>query len=102
MAASEALTKQRRVRRSENEWRELFARFDQSGQTREAFCAEQGIVLSSFIRWRKKLRTGVRTAPVVAPDPVFVELTSKHEASPWEVELELSAGVVLRLRRAAC
>ncbi len=102
MTTSVIAAKQRRVRRSESEWRELFARFDQSGQTREAFCAEHGIVLSSFIRWRKKLRTGVCTAPVVAPDPVFVELTSKHEASPWEVELELSAGVVLRLRRAAC
>ncbi len=102
MTTSVIAAKQRRVRRSEGEWRELVARFEQSGQTREAFCAEQGIVLSSFIRWRKKLRNGFARPPVAVPDPVFVELTSKHEASPWEVELELSAGVVLRLRRAAC
>ena len=102
MTTSVIAGKQRRVRRSEDEWRELFARFDQSGQTREAFCAEHGIVLSSFIRWRKKLRPGVRTTPMAAPDPVFVELTSKREAVHWDVELELGAGVVLRLRRAAC
>ncbi len=102
MTASETLTKQRRVRRSEAEWRKLFARFEQSDQTREAFCAEQGIVLSSFLRWRKKLRDGLPRLPVAVPDPVLVELTSKGEASGWDVELELGAGVVLRLRRAAC
>ena len=95
-------TRQRRVRRSESEWREIFERFDQSGVTREAFCAEHGIVLSSFIRWRKKLRPDVGSAPVSVPEPVFVELTPQGEASPWEVELELGAGVVLRLRRAPC
>jgi len=102
MATSVISTRQRRVRRSEGEWRELFARFDESGVTREAFCAEHGIVLSSFIRWRKKLRPGVPSLPAASHDPVFVELTSKREASPWEVELELGAGMVLRLRRAAC
>ena len=91
-------TRQRRVRRSTGEWREIFERFDHSGVTREAFCAEHGIVLSSFIRWRKKLQT----APMAVPEPVFVELTGKREAAPWEVELELGAGVVLRLRRAPC
>ncbi len=91
-------TRQRRVRRSEGEWREIFDRFDQSGVTREAFCAEHGIVLSSFMRWRKKLRS----SPVAAHEPVFVELTPQGEASPWEVELELGAGVMLRLRRAPC
>lgn len=95
-------TKQRRVRRSEAEWRQLFARFDQSGQTREAFCAEHGIVLSSFIRWRKKLRQGLSRPPVAVHDPVFVELTSTREEPHWDVELELGGDVVLRLRRSAC
>ena len=96
------ISDKRRVRRSESEWREIFGRFDQSPLTREAFCAEHGIVLSSFIRWRKKLRAGVGSSPVAAYEPVFVELTPKREASPWEVELELGAGVRLRLRRPAC
>ena len=102
MTTSVIPTKQRRVRRSESEWRELFARFEQSGQTGEAFCAEHGIVLSSFLRWRKKLRPSARIAPMAAHEPLFVELTSKREAAHWEVELELGGGIVLRLRRAAC
>ena len=95
-------TRPRRVRRSESEWREIFNRFDESTLTPEAFCAEHGIVVSSFIRWRKKLRPGLGASSVVAHDPVFVELTPEGEASPWEVELALGAGVVLRLRRAPC
>ena len=46
--ATGTLSKVRRVRRSEAEWRELFTRFDESDQTRERFCAEQDLVLSSF------------------------------------------------------
>ncbi len=98
MTTAVIATRQGRVRRSESEWREIFRRFDESALTPEAFCAEHDIVLSSFIRWRKKLQA----APVAAPEPMFVELTPKHEATPWEVELELGTGVVLRLRRAPC
>jgi hypothetical protein len=61
MAESGTLSRVRRVRRSEAEWGELFARFDESAQTRERFCAEQDVVLSSFIRWWKKLRQSVAT-----------------------------------------
>ncbi len=100
MTTAAIATRQRRVRRSESEWREIFRRFDESALTPEAFCAEHDIVLSSFIRWRKKRRVGL--SPAAAPEPVFVELTGKREATPWEVELELGTGVVLRLRRAPC
>ena len=50
----------------------------------------------------KKLRPDVGSVPASVHEPVFVEMTPKPEASPWEVELELSAGVVLRLRRVPC
>jgi hypothetical protein len=102
MTESKTLNKRRRIQRSESEWRALFTRFDQSGQTRETFCAEQGVVLSSFLRWRRKLRPGSRRPPVVVNDPVFVELPSKREAPHWDVELELGGAVVLRLRHLAC
>ena len=101
MTESNTSTKRRRVRRSEAEWRGLFARYEQSGQTREQFCADQGVVLSSFTRWRQKLRAASCNPPAAAPEAVFVELTS--EAAPhWDVELQLGAGVVLRLRQPAC
>lgn len=99
--ATGTLSKMRRVRRSEVEWRELFARFDESAQTREAFCTEQDVVLSSFIRWWKKLRQSPRSEAAAVQNPVFVELTSEHEPR-WDVELQLGAGVVLRLMRPAC
>ena len=102
MTKSKTVNKRRRIRRSESEWRELLTRFDQSGQTREAFCAEHGVVLSSFILWRRKLHPGARRLPAVVPDPVFVELASKREEPHWDVELELGATVVLRLRQSAC
>ena len=101
MTGTGTLSKVRRVRRSEVEWRELFTRFDESDQTRERFCAEQGVVLSSFIRWWKKLRQSPRSQAAVVQGPVFVELTSEHEPR-WDLELQLGAGVVLRLMRPGC
>jgi hypothetical protein len=102
MTESKTLNKRRRVRRSEAEWRELFTRFDHSGQTREAFCAAHGVVVSSFMRWRRKLRPVSRRPPAVVYEPVFVELAAEREAPHWDVELELGAGVVVRLRQSAC
>lgn len=40
----------------EQAWRELFARFDASGQSIEEFCSRHGIGRSSFGRWRARLR----------------------------------------------
>jgi len=101
MTNATVVSKKKRVRRSEAEWQDLFARFEQSGHSREVFCAEQGVVLSSFIRWWKKLRPSRPQQPAVVEEPVFVELGTGRELH-WEVELQLGAGVVLRLRRLGC
>lgn len=102
MTGTIATTKRRWVRRSEHEWRELLARFEQSGQTQEQFCADQDLVLSSFTRWRQKLRSASQGQPTAAAEALFVELSSESAEQRWDVELELGAGVVLRLRRAPC
>ena len=96
---------QRRIRRSREEWQVLVARFEESGQTREQFCAEMGIGESTLRRWCSRL--GERTLPSVSQAPVFVQLPSEQKRSgtggqPREVELQLDAGVLLRLRRAPC
>lgn len=93
---------QRRTRRNREQWRSLVSRFQESGQTREAFCAETGISVSTLRRWCSRFREQSR--PALPHAPVFVELPaeeSKTGASvqPWEMELQLGAGVVLRLRR---
>ena len=95
--------KRRRVRRTEAQWRELVARFEASGQSRAAFCAEQGVVASSFARWCQRLRRAACQHSAVVADSVFVELAAGRDGiAHWDVELELGAGMVLRLRRPVC
>ncbi len=91
-----------RVRRSRAQWRALFARFKQGEQTREQFCIEQGISLSSFDRWRTKLHKPPLAQAVISEEPMFVELTPETRSpatSAWDVELQLGTDVFLRLRR---
>lgn len=98
-------TIQRRIRRSPDQWREIMARFERSGQTREQFCTEQGLGLSTFSRWRRSLSREVPVAPAHSDDALFVELARAAPEPPaqaWDVELQLGAGVCLRLRQSAC
>lgn len=104
----------RAVRRNPLEWRDLMDAYARSGQTRKQFCAREQLALSTFDWWQRRLRaeSGAPT-PQRRPAsrglkaaPLFVELAPgrKPESTPlpaWEVELELGAGVVLRLRRGA-
>lgn len=96
---------QRRIRRDQEQWRDLIAQFERSGQTRGQFCAEHNLGISTFSRWRQRLR---RTTPTPLPDngeALFLELEPPPSASlsqAWEVELELGAGMILRLRRSGC
>ena len=100
----------RRARRTAAQWRKLIERFDRSGQTRGNFCTANGLALSTFDLWRRKLGEAQAPADEAHPESLFVELTNATESpgsrtavgtGAWEVELELGAGVVLRLRRAA-
>ena len=99
-----------RARRTAAQWQELVERFERAGQTRSGFCAAHGLALSTFDLWRRKLRTRPATAHEPPPEALFVELTHPAQTpasfpsagtGAWEVELELGAGVVLRVRRAA-
>ena len=98
-----------RSRRSAAQWRKLIERFEGSGQTRGKFCSANGLALSTFDLWRRKLGGTQTQVDEAHRESLFVELTNATEAAgsrmaagtgAWEVELELGAGVVLRLRRA--
>ena len=98
-----------RARRTAAQWQELVERFERTGQTRGRFCAAHGLTLSTFDLWRRKLRATPTAVNEEQPEALFVELTNptQTQASPtsagtgaWEVELDLGAGVVLRVRRA--
>ncbi len=98
-----------RVRRSRAEWQRLLERFAVSGLTQSAFCAREGVGLSTFARWRDRLakEPTASEADANGPAPVFAEIdfdapgeTISHGAgSGWDVELDLGGGCVLRIRR---
>ncbi len=98
MAPSTIPPRRSRIRRSRDQWCELLECFERSGQSREQFCLERGLTLSSFDRWRRQLGKTAAPRQVSAGEPVFFELASHARASSgaWDVELQLDAGVFLR------
>ena len=83
-----------KIRRSEEEWQEIFSRFRESGMTEAAFCREENIAKSSFSK-RKA------TARVQRRNPAFVELTQPPRAvaasvAECEMILTLPGGATLR------
>ena len=90
----------KRTRRTAAEWRSIMARHEAGGLTCEVFCAAEGIGRSAFWRWRRRLAD--EDAAVAGNGaPTFVELAETGTAS-WDAELDLGAGVVLRVRRPRC
>jgi len=111
-------------RRTPREWRALLRAYARGRQSRQAFCAHHGVALSTFDWWRRRVREETipcsspapasARAPAISRDPpTFLELTpvaglplnprtAPRAVAPWDVELELGGGVVLRLRRTPC
>ena len=95
---------ERGARRSRAHWQAVIARAEASGQSIPAFCRAEGIRPRTFYGWRARLNATAREA-VVAPTPNgaarFLDLGTLGAAGagPWDLELELGAGVILRLRR---
>ena len=89
----------RRTRRTASQWRELVSQFERGGQRRKEFCSSQGLSLSTFDLWRRKLR-GTPGQREHSSESMFVEVAQVEPSRSvsWDVELELGAGVVLRVR----
>ena len=89
------------IRRSAEQWREIQQRFEHSGQTQAAFCSAEGLALSTFTLWRRKLGSS-RNMITNNDAAMFVALPDSNipvSTTLWDVELQLGADVVLRLRR---
>jgi len=91
-----------KVWRSKAQWQALLDELATSGLTKSAFCQKHAIAPSNLYRWQKILAeasapTGFIdiTEPVVQAVPAAPVPSSD---SHWQVELELGAGVVLRVR----
>lgn len=94
-----------RISRSPEEWCDIIARFEQSGQTRQQFCAEQNLGLSTFSRWRHRLGGEQAKSTARSGEGLFVELspdTPAPSAPSWVAELQVGADVVLRVRQSGC
>ncbi len=81
-------------------WRQRLQRFERSGLSAVAFCAQEGVSAPSFYAWRRRLRP--RTAPPAArpagsppPGARLVPVRLLPAAAP--VDLLLPGGIVLRL-----
>ncbi len=92
-----------RVMRTQRQWKALLEEFNDSGLTRSAFCKKHRIATSSLYRWQQLFaeQTGGATDFIDVTQP----LSSTAPPPPahardndWQVELELGAGIVLRLR----
>jgi hypothetical protein len=93
-----------RVRRTQAEWRELIARFEQSELSITAFCRRSKLSRSSFVKRRRQLGGSARVGRHARSSPAFVEWIAPPSAQAaavkgggaGELELSLPGGVVLR------
>jgi transposase-like protein len=89
-----------RRRYTEDEKTEFLAEFDRHGGSAAAFCREHGLVYQTFMTWCRR-----PTADLVesAHTPEFVEVeleAPRRDRRDYGslVELELGAGMILRIR----
>ena len=95
--------KDRMVRRSAEQWREIVSRFEASDLTVDAFCAAEGLRRRMLRRWQHKFSLPGEVAPArKSTRKGFVELAdTPADAAAWDVEVDLGRGLVVRLRRAS-
>jgi hypothetical protein len=83
-----------RTRRTKAQWTEILREFGSSGVDSREFCRREGLALSSFQRWRR------RVGPVAASE--FVELVPTSSpsvaSSSWSLDVSLPNGVGLRFQ----
>ena len=83
----------RRPRRDKKQWTEILKRFESSELRSREFCRREGLALSSFQRWRRRLRS-VSSAEFVELVPAQPLPTS----SGWSLDVTLPNGVCLRFQ----
>lgn len=94
----------RYTRRSEAQWRELIANYDQSHLTLEAYCQQHQIAPSGFYTWRKRLKrnetqdNNIDRLIDITPQLSMPTTTSELGTDGWQVELEFGQGWLLRIK----
>ena len=94
------------VQRTSKQWQEIIELHASSGLQVATFCKQQQITPSSFYAWRKRLANqpslpSITSKPItsksVQDDWHSINPEPNVAASPWDIELSLPNGVVLRM-----
>ncbi|WP_411913464.1 IS66 family insertion sequence element accessory protein TnpA [Wenzhouxiangella sp. AB-CW3] len=90
-----------RIRRSADQWRSLISKQADSGLTQSVFCRREGLSLSTFCNWKRKLSSESDSrAEESAESEPWIDLGGLAATDPgWDIELDLGNGVCLRFRR---
>ena len=89
----------KRRRRSVAQWRALVERGQGSGLSVAAFCRAEAISPGSYFRWRERLAQDPPVAATPDAAPKFIDIGTLSQRRGWDLEIDLGAGIVLRLRR---
>jgi len=87
--------------RTQEQWKALLDEYNTSGLTRAAFCKKHRIATSSLYRWQQLFEHASNADFIDVTEPL-ADAPKPHPVpvrdNDWQVELELGAGIVLRLR----
>jgi hypothetical protein len=89
--------------RGRAQWQALIARAEHSELSVTEFCRRASVSTASFYTWRKRLRADTESvSPPASVGSGFIDLGTlgddNNSSGPWLIELDLGAGMVLRLR----
>lgn len=93
-----------RVGKAEGVWRERLLQFPDSGLTIGAFCEREGVSVSSFHAWKRRLKIGKKT-PSSRPlaqersgaEPLFVPVSLNPGGLAADVRIALPGGAVVHV-----
>ena len=105
------MSKQRRPRHNASEWSELIDRQGASGLSQRDFCAAEGLAVSTFAYWKRKLAGSLVSKPLSEVDrPLFTPIQALPDSVPcpddassggWAIDLDLGDGLRLTIRKVA-
>jgi len=85
-------------RHTREEWIQIVADFQGSGQDKAAFCRARSIQPDRLQYWLRYW-DGASDTHASSTTPAFVEMPLPQRQGGWDIELELGEGMRLRLRR---
>lgn len=95
----------RYTRHSKLQWQQLISTQQTSGLTQKVFCQQEGLSITSFSKWRRKLKDDAGSVLSVSnreqpSSDAWIELPAVLPTTPsWHIELDLGNGVCLRLNQ---